>query len=181
MTDSTSILKRLIIQTAIPVLLIILGLIADFSLHTPWVISRYTPGMLGQVDVALSVYYWLAGAWVFSRSFTVLVWDGVFTRTMGRKPPRLIVQLFSVIIFLLAISGIVYFVFGQSVTAIWATSGAIGIVIGLALRNLILDTFSGLAIHMERPFEVGEWIMFHSRMGKFIGRVEETNWRTTRL
>jgi len=64
---------------------------------------------------------------------------------------------------------------------IWAASGAIGIVVGFALRNLILDTFSGLAIHLERPFKVGDWITCHARMGDYIGRVEETNWRTTRL
>lgn len=124
---------------------------------------------------------WLSGAWLFNRLLSVAFWDGFVTKALGRKPPRLIIQLTGVIVFLVTVSGIVRFVYGQSITAIWATSGAVGLVIGLALRNLILDTFSGLAIHLERPFKVGDWINCHTRMGQHIGRVEETNWRTTRL
>lgn len=130
---------------------------------------------------AAQVFVWLAGAWLFSRLATLVIWDGFVSRLLGRAPPRLIIQLGGVVIFLLAISGILRFVFGESVTAIWAASGAIGIVIGFALQQLILDTFSGLAIHLERPFKVGDWINCHTRMGDYIGRVEETNWRTTRL
>ena len=44
------------------------------------------------------------------------------------------------------------------------------------------DLFSGLAIQMDRPFKVGDFINCHNRFGEtFIGRVEETSWRTTRL
>jgi small-conductance mechanosensitive channel len=86
-----------------------------------------------------------------------------------------------VAVYLGAVGAILAWVFNQPVTAFWAASGAVGVVIGFALQNLILDTFSGLAIHLERPFKVGAWINVHTRMGEFIGRVEETNWRTTRL
>jgi small-conductance mechanosensitive channel len=132
-------------------------------------------------EQAGGIFVWLSAAWLFNRLVTLIFWQGIVGHALGRNPPRLIIQLGGVIVFLLAISGIVRFVFGESITAIWAASGAIGIVVGFALRNLILDTFSGLAIHMERPFKVGDWITCHTRMGNHIGRVEETNWRTTRL
>ena len=107
--------------------------------------------------------------------------EGAIQRAIQRPPPRLVVQLSHVGLFLAATAGILAFVFDRSVTAFWATSGAVGVVIGFALQSLILDTFSGLAIHLERPFKVGDWINVSTRMGDFIGRVEETNWRTTRL
>ncbi len=129
----------------------------------------------------VQVAIWLAGAWLFNRLTTLIFWDGFVTRLLGRAPPRLSIQLGGIIVFLLAISGVFHFVFGQSVTAIWAASGAVGIVVGLALQQLILDMFSGFAIHLEQPFKVGDWINCHTRMGDYIGRVEETNWRTTRL
>ena len=130
---------------------------------------------------AILCFAWLSGAWLFNRLLRLLFWDGIIKATLGRSAPRLAVQLTGVLVFFLGLTGIVSSVFNQSVTAMWATSGAIGIVIGFALRNLILDTFSGLAIHLERPFMVGHWIKVHTRMGEYIGRVEETNWRTTRL
>jgi small-conductance mechanosensitive channel len=133
------------------------------------------------LKIVANVAIWLAGAWLFNRLLEMMFWQGVVGHALGRNPPRLVIQLTGVLVFLLALSGIVRFVFGESVTAIWAASGAIGIVVGFALRNLILDTFSGLAIHLERPFKVGDWITCHARMGDYIGRIEETNWRTTRL
>jgi len=130
---------------------------------------------------AISCAIWLSAAWLFNRLLTLILWQGIIGSALGRHPPRLVIQLTGLLIFLLTVSGIMRFVFGESITAIWAASGAVGIVVGFALKNLILDTFSGLAIHLERPFEVGDWISCHTRMGTYIGRVEETNWRTTRL
>lgn len=138
-------------------------------------------GSLIPAKQAIQVALWLSGAWLFNRLVTLIFWNGVVGKVLGRTPPRLIIQLSGVIVFLLAVSGILRFVFGESITAIWAASGAVGIVIGFALQQLILDTFSGLAIHLEQPFKVGDWINCHTRMGDYIGRVEETNWRTTRL
>lgn len=124
---------------------------------------------------------WLASAHLFNVLMVRIIWDGLVARALRRAPPRLVVQLTNLLVFLLTLSVIVGVVFEQSVTGLWATSGAIGLVVGFALRNLILDTFSGLAIHLEQPFMVGDWIICHTRMGKMAGRVEETNWRSTRL
>ncbi|WP_419799037.1 MAG: mechanosensitive ion channel family protein [Terasakiella sp.] len=130
---------------------------------------------------ALSTLAWIVGALLVIRIVRIVLWEGIVTRASGMTPPRLIVQLGNIVIVFLAVSGAATFVFGQSITGFWTASGAIGIVVGFALRNLILDTFSGLAIHMERPFKVGQWINVHTRFGEYKGRVEETNWRTTRL
>ncbi len=164
-----------------PVLLtVIASLLVLFSEPIFHLIAMPSPWRLS-VGQGFEIAIWLTGALLFNRLFGIAVWDGLFTYTYGRKPPRLIVQLGGVVIFLLALSGIIGVVFGQSITALWATSGAIGVVVGFALQNLILDTFSGLAINVERPFKVGDWITVHTRFGEYIGRVEETNWRTTRL
>jgi small-conductance mechanosensitive channel/CRP-like cAMP-binding protein len=124
---------------------------------------------------------WIAAAHLFNVLTVRVFWDGLVAKALNRRPPRLVVQLTNLLVMLLALSGIIGIVFQQSVTGLWATSGAIGLIVGFALRNLILDTFSGLAIHLEQPFRVGDWIICHTRMGKMAGRVEETNWRTTRL
>jgi hypothetical protein len=79
--------------------------------------------------------------------------------------------------------GVLATVFDQSVTGIWATSGVVSIVIGIALRNVILDVFIGLAMHIEKSFRIGDWVMVHQnrRETHIIGQVIEVNWRTTRL
>ena len=74
-------------------------------------------------------------------------------------------------------------VFDKSITGIWATSGVFGVVLGIALRNVILDVFIGLSMHVEQSFRIGDWAMVHQnrRENHIVGQVIEINWRTTRL
>lgn len=126
---------------------------------------------------------WLASAWLLNRLLHVFFWEMVVERATGRPVPRLVKDLVAAVIFLVAVTGIVGIVFEQSVTGIWATSGAIGLVIGIALQSMILDVFSGLAMNVDRAFRIGDWIMIHQRSPEvhIIGCIQEINWRTTRL
>lgn len=58
------------------------------------------------------------------------------------------------------------------------TTSAVGaVVVGFALQDTLGNAFSGLAIQIEKPFHVGQWI----RVGDHEGRVEEITWRATKL
>jgi len=77
---------------------------------------------------------------------------------------------------------IVAFVFDQPLTSIWAASGVLTLVLGIALQSLILDAFAGLMLSAERPFSIGHWVALSGpRVQTPDGRVEEMNWRTTRM
>ncbi len=58
-----------------------------------------------------------------------------------------------------------------------ATSAISGLVLGLALQDTLGNLFAGLAIQMEKPFRVGDWI----RAANHEGRVAEVTWRATRI
>ena len=51
-------------------------------------------------------------------------------------------------------------------------------VIGLATQRMIADIFSGLALSVERPFGVGDWLEISSGLA---GKIIEANWRAVRL
>jgi small-conductance mechanosensitive channel/CRP-like cAMP-binding protein len=58
------------------------------------------------------------------------------------------------------------------------TTSAVGaVVVGFALQDTLGNLFAGLAIQIEKPFRVGQWI----RVGDFEGRVQEVTWRATKL
>lgn len=125
---------------------------------------------------------WAAGAWLTARLLELLFWDRVVARRLGAPVPSLIKDVASIVLFLLAVGGFVGFTLGHSVTGLWATSGVIGIIIGLALQSMIADVFSGLAINVDRPFAIGHWIRLQPRgSDPLIGCVEEVSWRATRL
>ncbi|MCP4756550.1 MAG: mechanosensitive ion channel, partial [Proteobacteria bacterium] len=81
------------------------------------------------------------------------------------------------IIYLLAFFGVVAFVFDQKLTSLLATSGVLAMIIGLAIQIKIANIFSGIAINLERPFRVGDWV----KIGSETGRVTDITWRATRI
>lgn len=77
---------------------------------------------------------------------------------------------------------IVIAVFAMAATLLldekFLTTSAVGaVVVGFALQDTLGNLFAGLAIQIERPFRVGQWI----KVGEFEGKVEEVTWRATKL
>jgi len=73
-------------------------------------------------------------------------------------------------------------VLGRDVLPLLATSSVVLTVVGLALRELILDAISGVAIVFEGAPKVGQWVMTKSTSGSSLyGVVEDLGWRTVRL
>jgi small-conductance mechanosensitive channel/CRP-like cAMP-binding protein len=122
---------------------------------------------------ALEIIWWLGGAWLavgFLRAFLVL-----------RRQPReskLVQDLLAALIYLAATFAIVAYVFDLPVTGLLATSGALAIIIGLALQSSLGDVFSGIVLNIERPYRVGDWIILDDSVQ---GKVIETNWRATHI
>ncbi|MDG1843225.1 MAG: mechanosensitive ion channel family protein [Nitrospinaceae bacterium] len=134
------------------------------------------------VLIFLEILVWFSGGWLFNRLLSLLFWDTLIKKISSAPPPLLLVQLSGIAVLILTLSCIAHFVFDEPLTTIIAAAGGLGFVLGFAIQGLILDLFSGLAIQMDRPFKVGDFINCHNRFGEtFIGRVEETSWRTTRL
>jgi CRP-like cAMP-binding protein len=58
------------------------------------------------------------------------------------------------------------------------TTSAVGaVVVGFALQDTLGNLFAGLAIQIEKPFRVGQWVQFGDREGQ----VTEITWRATKL
>ncbi len=126
---------------------------------------------------------WVSAAFLVNRLLTVFFWDGFIGALSERRVPRLPKDVTGIIIFSIAGLAIASTVFHQDTTKIIAASGAVSIVVGLALRTVILDLFMGLAIHVDRPFKMGDWIMVHQNRVEthIVAEIIEINWRTTRL
>ena len=66
---------------------------------------------------------------------------------------------------------------GFNIGALIAGIGVTGIIIGLAVQNIVGDLFSSICIIFDKPFEVGDFII----VGDFMGVVEYIGIKTTRL
>lgn len=117
-----------------------------------------------------------AGLWLVVRLVDTLLWDRWRVRI-----PRLLRQVVAVVLCIVGAAVVFSNVWQLSVGPVLATTGAIGIVAGLALRNVLADFFSGIALNMEHPFRLDDFVLFHIR-GKrepVAGFVREINWRST--
>ena len=135
------------------------------------------------VEYGVQIGVWLSAAFLMNRMIGVLFWDGFIGRLSDRPVPRLPRDLSAMVLFSVAVLAIISTVFQRDITSMLAASGVFGVIIGLALRTVILDLCMGLAIHIERPFKIGDWLMIHQNRVEthIIAEVIEINWRTTRL
>ncbi len=66
---------------------------------------------------------------------------------------------------------------GYNVTSLIAGLGIGGIAIALALQNILGDLFSSLAIYLDKPFKVGDFVV----LGDQMGTVKKIGIKTTRI
>jgi small-conductance mechanosensitive channel len=105
------------------------------------------------------------------------VWDALLERRQQRKISRFLVNLFNLVVFVVAVLAVAAGIYHANITGLLVTSTVITIIIGLALQDLLRSVFAGLALQVESPFQVGDWV----RLGEHEGQVIEMNWRTLTL
>lgn len=124
---------------------------------------------------AVAIFY--SFGWLLARSFRAVV-----TRkgkaTGRRKVPKLLSELVSVTLFTIATMLAIGLLIGKSSGGLLASSGLIIAILGFAIRNVLADVLAGIALGLEAPFRIGDWVEFDATT---TGRVTEIGWRTTRI
>lgn len=66
---------------------------------------------------------------------------------------------------------------GVDITAMIASLGVGGIAIALAVQTLLSDMFASMSIGIDKPFEIGDFVVF----GNISGTIEHIGLKTTRI
>ncbi len=134
--------------------------------------------LITDIEAVTAALLWLIGAWLLNRGLQLFVWKTVFINLTGAECPGLLRNLISIFIYLLAVYAILTFVFKHPVTGLVVSTGIVAGVLGLSLQSVLSDLFAGLALTIERPYKIGDWIELKDGT---IGKVIDIGWRTTRL
>ncbi len=113
------------------------------------------------------------------RSLVLLAVDVLFGRRIHRAPPRIFRDLTQAVVYVVVLL-LTLRAIGVEPGSLLTTSALLTAVVGLALQDTLGNMVSGLALQMQRPFEVGDWIQFEEDAKK-IGQVTEVNWRAITL
>jgi small-conductance mechanosensitive channel len=146
---------------------------------------------LNMLDLPLRVESRLAQAWVVVIGIQVAIWlnraiTGWAEKVIdsGDKPDlrkrattTTMVFLIRLVVMLVVVLAVLANL-GINITAFVASLGIGGVAIALALQSILSDLFASLAIGLDKPFEVGDFIIVDEVM---LGTVEYIGVKTTRL
>ncbi|SAK84554.1 transporter, small conductance mechanosensitive ion channel MscS family protein [Caballeronia temeraria] len=119
----------------------------------------------------LEIIWWLMGARLLTLSLDTLLLPRAW------RKQRLFSDVFGAVVFLAAAVAALGFVLELPVRGLVATSGALAIVLGLAIQSTLSDVFAGIVINTTEPYAIGDWVTIDDVEGKVV----EMNWRATHL
>ena len=136
--------------------------------------ERVTPRHL------FATFIWLMAAAIANIAINIFIWEGVVHKRTGNPVPKLLRSTASTIVLLITVIIVVSLVFHKSITGLLATTGALGLVLGLSLRGIIENAAQGIALNIEQIFKTGDVI---SIPGKFdeLSVVKDITMRNTYL
>lgn len=129
------------------------------------------------VERLLEIGGWLAGGFLVVRAADVLLWHGALARRTGRPVSKLLTDLVAGLVWLVVGISVAIKVLDLPLAGVLTTSSVAVAVLGFALRDMLASLFAGIALNVERPYQIGDWIEFE---GQAPARVTDVGWLTTR-
>jgi small-conductance mechanosensitive channel len=123
----------------------------------------------------------LWGAIVFIKTCRIFLFEYLFFLNMQVGVPLLLVNLFTLAVSVVIGSWILSSVFEFHLISLVATSAVLSIVLGLALQDTLGNLFAGVALQLDKPYSIGDWIEVLNGNQKVVGMVQEITWRATLL
>jgi small-conductance mechanosensitive channel/CRP-like cAMP-binding protein len=99
-------------------------------------------------------------------------------RSKSRPTPKILRDVMDFVLYVVATLVVVQREFNLNLSSLLAGSAIVSVVIGLALQETLGNLFAGLAIQLERPFQVGDQIAVGNDV---FGRIVQIGWRATRV
>jgi len=140
---------------------------------------------LGDPNERLTSYLGLAvliaGAIVFVKVSRIFIFEYLFLGHMKEGVPVLLVNLFSLLLSIAIAGWFATEIFGVRLAPVLATSAVFSLILGLALQDTLGNLFAGVALQLDKPYAIGDWIEIVQGSQTYVGQVEEITWRATTL
>src|SRR5882757_1837660 len=107
------------------------------------------------------------------------VWDFYYEKKRQTTIPHFLREVVGGIIFLIVLLLVLSYGYHAEaqLKGVLAGSGVVAIILGFAGQNFFSGIIGGVAIQINRPYKVGDWL----QVGDRFAEVMEINWRSTRL
>ncbi len=121
-----------------------------------------------------------AVAWVTDRAVTLFLLPRVHHRRHGTSlaVPGILQTFITIGLYAVAVLIFLVAVLRQEALGFVVSGSVLLGVLGLALQDILRDAFAGVAVSLEEPFRLGDWVELEDGT---IGQITDIRWRSTRL
>lgn len=117
------------------------------------------------------------GLYLAIRIADSLIFEHLATAKRGARVPKLLRDIIRWAAAFVLLLMILRANLGIDLTPLIATSAALTFILGFALQDVLGNLFAGIAINVEHPFSIGDYVSIDGK----DGRVDNINWRATRI
>jgi len=153
-----------------------------FAVVGIWILLNHKYGLLKSLGLH-SFAKWYAAIIIFFavifliKVFSVFFWDYYLFQYRKTHVPGLLRSVVSVLILIIAILVIVRYVFDKQLSGLLVASSVTAGLLAFALQDFLSGIIAGIALNIEPPFQVGDWV----QVGDKDGEVVDINWRATTI
>jgi small-conductance mechanosensitive channel/CRP-like cAMP-binding protein len=176
--DRLQILLIIRLLWLVQIVLLPLFVLSLEALVFSWIGPMMDDTIVHQITRGRTILLWIIFARILVQAIELFIWKGMVRRRTGMEVPNILQNLVKISVYLLAVYGIMTFVFDRPVTGLLVSSGIIAGVIGLSMQTTLGDIFAGIALSIEKPYRINDWIEMEDGT---LGKVVDINWRSTRL
>ncbi len=117
-------------------------------------------------------------ALLVSRIINLVLWSNMSDHVVDARLPQLLKNIVSGFILLVAFFFIIKFVYHMSIVGLLTATGALGLLVGLSLKDTIENFIVGLLLSFDPFFKIGDVVLLGEKWGEQV-RVKEITWRNT--
>jgi branched-chain amino acid transport system substrate-binding protein len=152
--------------------------IVEVGLFFSPILDKVNPSFLLTIQNSFTAFYYFTIAATVNLALRWLIERRKSKRTALQGSLRALLSTITYATFF----GIYYTdVLNRDILPVLAASSVILTVVGLALRELILDALGGITIGLEGAIKPGDWVHINTKSQDIDGVIEELGWRNVRI
>jgi branched-chain amino acid transport system substrate-binding protein len=121
----------------------------------------------------IAFLWWLIPAYYITSAFDQFLWRPIEKQT-GTDVPSILRLFVTLIIYALALLGILSFVIEITFASLAATSGVLALFFAIASKVDLSNIIAGLGISLSKPFHLGDWVKIKNIEGQVIEMTPRT-------
>lgn len=121
--------------------------------------------------------WWISLAFLIDALIKRYLWFGLLAHRGESHVPKILRDGTSLIIYAVAVTIVMHFVYEKPITAVLATSGAAAFIVGFSAQSTLREVFAGLSLNSTKALKIGDYL----EIDGIYGRVHEINWRSVSI